>query len=89
MKRGPVMKGELLKLLLERRQARRSSSSVNSDQLELELNDVRLKIPWGGRSPRSLTKCGKLFILSERPTGGSIWSAIQYILFLKGNPNGS
>jgi hypothetical protein len=26
------------------------------DQLELEFHDVRLKIPWSGRSPRELTR---------------------------------
>ena len=28
------------------------------DQLELRLNDVRVRIPWGGQSPRELTKVG-------------------------------
>ncbi len=60
------------------------------EQMELELEDARLKIPWGGRSPRSLTKCGKLFILAESPTGGPIRSdPLQLTLFLKGSPHGS
>jgi len=59
------------------------------DQLELVLEDARLNIPWGGRSPRSLTKCGKLFILAESPTGGPIQvDPRQLTLFLKGNPYG-
>ena len=57
---------------------------MNSDQYELELDDARLRIPWGGRSPRSLTECGKLFILVELPTGGVIRNAPdQYTLFLQ------
>ncbi len=28
----------------------------DSDQLELELNDARIVLPWGGRSPRALTR---------------------------------
>ncbi len=59
-----------------------------SDQLELELDDARVRIPWGGRSPRDLTKCGKLFILEELPTGGLNLDASQFTLFLKGNPYG-
>jgi len=35
---------------------------VLRDQLELDLGDARLRIPWGGLSPRSLTRGGKLFI---------------------------
>ncbi len=57
------------------------------EQLELELEDARLEIPWGGRSPRSLTKCGKLFILSELPARGSIRDdPKQLTLFLQGSP---
>ncbi len=67
-----------------------SHHPVNSEQLELELTDARPKIPWGGRSPRSLTRCGKLFILSEPPTGGLIRIAPnQLLLFLKGKSHGS
>ena len=65
-----------------------ATPSVNSDQSELELDDARLRIPWDGRSPRSLIKCGKLFILKELPTGGPIRSdPLQYTLFLKGSPS--
>ena len=60
-----------------------------SEQLELELDDARLMIPWGGRSPRTLTKCGKLFMLRAAPTGGAIVDANQLTLFLQGNPHGS
>ena len=56
---------------------------MNSSQLELDLEDARLRIPWGGRSPRSLTECGKLFILAESPTGGLIrMDPNQFTLFL-------
>ena len=65
-------------------------TSTDSDQLELELDDVRLSIPWGGRSPRSLTDCGKLFRLQPLPTGGPIQlvDPTQFTIFLKGNPYG-
>jgi len=66
-------------------------SPLDSDrlQLELALEDARLKIPWGGRSPRSLTKCGKLFILAETPTGGLIRNdPTQITLFLQGGSHG-
>ncbi len=39
------------------------------DQLELALDDVRLRSsgrPWGGRSPRELTSAYKRFILQPR-----------------------
>ncbi len=62
---------------------------MNSEQLLLELDDERVRIPWGGRSPRELTKCGKLFILSELPTGGLIQiDPKQFTLFLQGSPHG-
>ncbi len=60
----------------------------DGEQLELELNDVRVRIPWGGRSPRSLTECGKLFMLRAAPTGGAT-DTNQFTLFLKGTPHGS
>ena len=62
----------------------------DSVQLELELDDARLRIPWGGRSPRTLTKMWKSRILAEFPTGGPIRDALeQLLIFLKGSPNGS
>ncbi len=62
---------------------------MHSDQLELELNDERRLIPWGGQSPRSLTKYGKLFILAESPTGGLVRKVPdQYTLFLQGGKDG-
>ncbi len=62
---------------------------MNSDQLELDLDDARLRIPWGGRSPRSLTRCGKLFMLKHLPAGGPILSAKDQItLFLQGGNDG-
>ncbi len=58
------------------------------EKLELELDDARLRIPWGGHSPRSLTECGKLFILGELPTGGPIdGSPEQMAFFLQGGSN--
>ena len=61
---------------------------ADCEQLELALEDARLRIPWGGRSPRSLTECGKLFILSEPPTGGVIRIDLtQLLIFLQGSPS--
>ncbi len=34
-------------------------------QLELELDDARVRIPWGGQTPRSLTKVQKALFLSQ------------------------
>ena len=63
---------------------------MNSEQLELELDDARLRIPWGGRSPRSLTECGKLFIHSKLPTGGlNRGDPLQWQICLKGNHHGT
>jgi len=60
------------------------------EQLQLELKDARLRIPWGGRSPRSLTKCGKLFKMPEPATGVDGYpDPAQYTLFLKGASDGS
>lgn len=36
-------------------------------QLVLELNDLRLRIPWEGRCPRGLTKGSKLLFLRQEP----------------------
>jgi len=70
----------------------KKSEPVNSDQLELELDDDRPVRPWGGRSPRSLTKCGKLFKLSAIPPGGPdrvfTPDPDQYTLFLHGGKHG-
>ena len=55
------------------------------EQLELELDDARLVIPWDGRSPRSLTRMWKSRIVAELPAGGPIRNAPnQYTLFLHG-----
>ncbi len=35
---------------------------LNSDQLELELADVRVRVPWNGRLPRGLTRVARSFI---------------------------
>ena len=63
----------------------------DGDQLQLELDDVRVEIPWGGVSPRTLTRCGKLFTLEGPPTGGLHVDAdpAQLTIFLQGNPYGS
>jgi len=64
--------------------------AADSVQLELRLEDQRLRIPWEGLDLRSLTKCGKLFIREKLPTGGLIGNApLQLTLFLKGSPHGS
>ncbi len=39
---------------------------MNSEQLELALDDVRLKIPWGGQSPRGLTTAYERFTLKTQ-----------------------
>jgi len=38
---------------------------MNSSQLELELEDVRVRIPWEGVSPRALTKGASLLYLNR------------------------
>ncbi len=46
-----------------------------SEQLELALDDARLVIPWGGRSPRGLTRVSKNVILkalAAQSTSGSV-----------------
>jgi len=40
--------------------------AVFGSQLELSLGDVRLKIPWAGRSPRGLTRASNLIILKTQ-----------------------
>jgi len=68
--------------------AKRLLIRVELRQLELELNDARLRIPWGGHSPRTLTKMWKTRILSEPPTGGPVQGdPLQFTAFLKGNPS--
>ena len=47
------------------------------EQLVLELEDRQL--PWGGRSPRSLTKCAMAFSLASEGTGRSIGRPIPSI----------
>ncbi len=57
------------KLLVEL-EARRQSSLLNSNQLELKLDDVRLSVPWDGRSPRGLTQVASSFIFEARAKKG-------------------
>ena len=40
--------------------------SPNSEQLELDLDDVRVRVPWEGRSPRGLTRGANLFIFETQ-----------------------
>jgi len=37
------------------------------DQLELALDDVRVKIPWEGQSPRGLTEAGMSLFSRQEP----------------------
>jgi len=57
----------------------------DSDQLELELDDTRVVIPWGGISPRLLTRGAKVVILVEPPAGGPHRDVDQFTLFMKGS----
>ena len=41
-------------------------SSSAQQQLELGLDDARVEVPWGGRSPRVLTAAYKRFILKAQ-----------------------
>ena len=43
---------------------------MNSDQLKLTLEDVRA--PWGGLSPRELTRAFEMFSVDASPAGGPI-----------------
>ena len=57
------------------------SFSRVGEQLELVLLDKRLKRvvrPWGGRSPRDLTRSSRMFKLGASPPGGSAggWEAV-------------
>ncbi len=59
-------------------------NSVVSIQEELELHDVRLRIPWGGTSPRALTACYQRHILkaqAEKSVSDFV-NADQYDLWL-------
>ena len=53
-----------------------------SDQLELQLQDARLRIPWGGLDVRTLTRCAKLFSLGAPLAGGLHGDARQYTMFI-------
>lgn len=64
---------------------------MNSSQLDLELTDVRVRIPWGGQSPRALTKINmSLFSRREPQKDDSFFiDPNQYDLFraaIKGRP---
>ena len=56
-------------------------------QLELELDDKRVAIPWDGVSPRMLTKSYKLFSVDAHGASRLIRDApLQWTLFLQGSP---
>ena len=61
-------------------------------QLWPEVPGLGASVPWVGASPRSLTKCGKLFSLGAPPPGGLVedpnWTG-QYLLFTEGKSNGT
>jgi len=64
------------------------------EQRELDLDDVRARIPWGGRSPReltlSLTNVENSSINSKPATvDDNFTDPAQVTLFLKGSPHGS
>ena len=46
------------------------SSHPRTAQLELELRDVRVRIPWEGTTSRALTKCAQSFILKAQAAKG-------------------
>jgi len=63
------------------------------EQLEMDLEDVRVCIPWDGQSPRMLTTGYKLRRFSEaarrkrlRAEALEVRSPLQWTLFLEGNP---
>ncbi len=59
-------------------------------QLSLMLGDSRR--PWGGRSPRDLTRAAELFRLAPEGTGRSIEAQVnvaQLELFPQESPHGS
>jgi len=51
----------LLEELLQRR------GSTSHEQLQFELDDLRLSIPWEGRTPRSLTRVGMSLFSRREP----------------------
>jgi len=64
----------------------------DGEQLELDLELCR--VPWGGRSPRSLTlsltDVDNSVTLGAHPTGGPIRvDPFQLTMFLQGTPYGS
>ena len=77
--------------VIRRTRGSREPSPVNSEQLQLELGDARVAVPWDGTSPRALTRCAKLFSLKAPPARVLRADAdpAQLTLFLKGNPYGS
>jgi len=59
------------------------------DQFQLDLRDRRA--PWGGQSPRFLTKAHAKFSLAADGASRSIQDAPRVVdlVFLKGNPHGT
>ena len=63
---------------------RQGPSSRVGDQLELALGDVRLKLPWNGRSPRELCRLLTRSLYFQRKRGGHVSDLIppqQLMLF--------
>ena len=57
------------------------------EQLELALDDVRLKLPWGGRSPRALTGGSRrLFLKRKQQSVSDFVGPGQCDLFKKAAP---
>ena len=54
-------------------------------QLDLELGDARARVPWGGQSPRSLTRVA-ILLSSQRERAGDVQyvDPAQYDLFDRG-----
>ena len=57
-------------------------------QLELELGDQRVTIPWEGLNLRELCKCGKLRRFAKAARRDEIYTdAAQFTMFLQGTPS--
>ena len=60
------------------------SSQLHLAQLELELGDRRVRIPWEGTLPRALTRCAQSFIFKAQAAKGrpQINSGDQFDMWL-------
>jgi len=68
---------------VSRVELRARSTPTRTAQLELDLNDVRVRIPWSGRSPRGLTRARLAFIFKAqaREKRERSWDSAQLDLF--------